>query len=107
MAKAAQGKKEYRRNYFEKLSYQDTEQFAFEWSVWVDFCLFQIRNLARKQNNGRKDQEYFLEILDEVIEILSSCEESIYEKFILETYDLLCFEYSNKINMVINHKLSL
>jgi len=105
MGRAAQRRKANRRNYLAKLSYHNPKRFEFEWEARLQSWLFEIRRSARNWKDGKENQKSIFEILDEAMEILKECEESICKRLTPETYGLLCHECCDRVSRVVDPRL--
>ena len=105
MGKAAQRRKANRRNYLAKLSYDNPKRFESEWAARIESWLCEIRHSARKWRDGKEDQKKIFEVLDEAMEILKECEESICKRLAPETYGLLCHECCDRVSRIVDPRL--
>ncbi|HED00482.1 MAG TPA: hypothetical protein ENN18_08870 [Proteobacteria bacterium] len=106
MGKTALRRKNHRREYLAKLSYENPKHFQLEWEIGVTSWLEEIQTRSKDWANGReKSNERIFEVLEEAMGILAQCEKSIYQQYATETYDLLCHECCSEVSRVIDRRL--
>lgn len=106
MGKAALRRRNRRREYLAKLSYENPKRFQLEWEIRVTSWLEEIQARSEDwENGGEKSNERIFEVLEEAMGILAQCEKSVYKRYAKETYDLLCHECCSEVSRVIDRRL--
>jgi len=106
MGKAAQKRKNHRRNFLAGLSYSNPGRFAIEWEFRLNSWLKEIYNIKRSWIDGdNEDERLMFDVVDNAFAILNECAPGVRGAYAQKTFDLLAGECSVQISRVFDSRL--